>query len=570
MQAAQRTAISPSSGVRPPRLLVDWEPPLRTFAANIADLFRPEPAPLQLTSAPAPFWPDVFVRTTLPWRWLNSSAAAHAILVTAIVGSWALLRTETAEPQDPIKRDTLTYYQVSEYLPEIASPPPAPARKTRKGQPERAAQRIVSVPIDADNSYQTIVDARVPDVRLKQDVPLPNLMVWSAVPAAAPVAASERSPSRIALPNFNVPVVEPAPGNLVRETARLALPKVPQPAAVEPAPSNVSRELGSINLAHLAPQVEAPKLPVTPQVAASAEQGESQAAPPRAFEGDPARAAGRIMALGVRPIMPTGPVAVPEGNRRGVFAATPDGVPGAPGTPDVVAAGGESPTGAPTSGAGAGVERGTGTLMAGLPPGISVSGGVPPAASAAVVAAPTPRPTAGAAPAQDLRRLMGASAAPVRSEDLARATRAPGSDPSASNAAAEQVFGGRKYYTMALNMPNLTSAGGSWIVRFAEFDFRPGGSDLTAPVPVNKVDPAYPPDLLQQRVEGVVVLYAVIRSDGTVGDIRVLRGVEERLDQNATRALSRWQFRPGTRNGAPVDLEAVVQIPFRVAARRPF
>jgi TonB family protein len=56
----------------------------------------------------------------------------------------------------------------------------------------------------------------------------------------------------------------------------------------------------------------------------------------------------------------------------------------------------------------------------------------------------------------------------------------------------------------------------------------------------------------------------VIHRDGSVGEVRVLRGVEERLDQNARLALSRWIFRPGTKNGAAVDLEAVVQIPFHV------
>ncbi len=114
---------------------------------------------------------------------------------------------------------------------------------------------------------------------------------------------------------------------------------------------------------------------------------------------------------------------------------------------------------------------------------------------------------------------------------------------------------------MTLNMPNLTSAGGSWIVRFAELRETRGG-ELTAPVALTKVDPAYPPDLVRDRIEGTVTVYAVIHSDGSVGELRVLRSVDERLDTNAMTALSHWRFRPGTKNGAPVELEAVVQIPF--------
>ena len=187
-----------------------------------------------------------------------------------------------------------------------------------------------------------------------------------------------------------------------------------------------------------------------------------------------------------------------------------------------------------------------------------------------------------------MRRMMMAAAMPPRVSDLARQTRpAPVMHESPIE---QQVFGTKKYYTMQLNMPNLTSAGGSWIIRFAELNvaadsandppgddrevLRKGGGsaashaaakklELTAPVVTLKVDPKYPQDAIRDRIEGTVVLYAVIRKDGSVDKVRVLHGVDSRLDANACAALERWRFRPGTRNGAAVDLEAVVQIPFQ-------
>ena len=87
---------------------------------------------------------------------------------------------------------------------------------------------------------------------------------------------------------------------------------------------------------------------------------------------------------------------------------------------------------------------------------------------------------------------------------------------------------------------------------------------FTAPLVTTKVDPAYPPDVLRDHVEGTVTLYAIIRTDGSVDDIKVLDSLDDRLDQNAVKALARWHFRPGTRNGEPVAVEAVVQIPFRM------
>jgi TonB family protein len=126
----------------------------------------------------------------------------------------------------------------------------------------------------------------------------------------------------------------------------------------------------------------------------------------------------------------------------------------------------------------------------------------------------------------------------------------------------DEVFGTKHVYSMQINLPNLTSAGGSWIIRFAEMTEHPVAGELSTPVATSKVDPAYPQALQQDGVQGVVVLYAVIHANGTVGEIRVIHGLHQRLDENAIKALSRWKFRPATKNGEPVDLEAVVQIPF--------
>jgi TonB family protein len=155
------------------------------------------------------------------------------------------------------------------------------------------------------------------------------------------------------------------------------------------------------------------------------------------------------------------------------------------------------------------------------------------------------------------------------------------------------VFGDRKYYSLSLNMPNLNSAGGSWIIRFAPLqknsipgspssraaagDPRADGSsqadlsaaDLSAPVATRKVDPAYPLELMHQNVGGTVILYGVIHTDGTVGSVRVLRGVDDRLAQFASQAIAKWQFQPATKNGAPVDVEATFWIPFHPVKANP-
>jgi TonB family protein len=87
--------------------------------------------------------------------------------------------------------------------------------------------------------------------------------------------------------------------------------------------------------------------------------------------------------------------------------------------------------------------------------------------------------------------------------------------------------------------------------------------DLSAPSATRKVDPAYPLELMRQNVGDTVILYAIIHIDGTVGNVRVLRSVDDRIDQFATEAIAKWQFQPATKNGAPVDVEATFSIPFQ-------
>jgi len=134
----------------------------------------------------------------------------------------------------------------------------------------------------------------------------------------------------------------------------------------------------------------------------------------------------------------------------------------------------------------------------------------------------------------------------------------------------QEVLGAKHVYTLHVNMPNLTSATGSWILNFAELnETKPVvsgntiSSDLSGPEPLKKVDPKYPPELRTAHVDGEVVLYAIIRKDGSVDSIQLVKSVDPILDANAMEALAQWKFRPAEKNGEPIDLEAVVHIPFR-------
>ena len=82
------------------------------------------------------------------------------------------------------------------------------------------------------------------------------------------------------------------------------------------------------------------------------------------------------------------------------------------------------------------------------------------------------------------------------------------------------------------------------------------------------MDPKYPPELRTLHVDGEVLLYAIIRKDGSVDSIQLVHSVDPRLDANAMEALAQWKFRPAEKHGEPVDLEAVVHIPVPFARPR--
>jgi len=94
----------------------------------------------------------------------------------------------------------------------------------------------------------------------------------------------------------------------------------------------------------------------------------------------------------------------------------------------------------------------------------------------------------------------------------------------------------------------------------------PGGDDITMPELVSKVDPIYPHDARDARAEGKVILQAVIREDGTVGDVEVLTPAEgwPSLDEAAIAAVRQRKYRPGLKDGRPVSIYFTIRVDFRL------
>jgi periplasmic protein TonB len=88
------------------------------------------------------------------------------------------------------------------------------------------------------------------------------------------------------------------------------------------------------------------------------------------------------------------------------------------------------------------------------------------------------------------------------------------------------------------------------------------GSGVEAPRLLKEVKAIYTDDARRRGIIGDVDLEIVVRSDGTVGDVRVLRGLEAGLDQRAMTAVREWRFAPARRQGVPVDVIVEVSVEF--------
>ena len=78
---------------------------------------------------------------------------------------------------------------------------------------------------------------------------------------------------------------------------------------------------------------------------------------------------------------------------------------------------------------------------------------------------------------------------------------------------------------------------------------------------INSVNPVYPPLARAARVQGVVMLQAVIDKQGTIADLAVLSG-HELLTQAAIDAVRQWRYRPVLLNGQPVDVVTTITVNF--------
>lgn len=88
------------------------------------------------------------------------------------------------------------------------------------------------------------------------------------------------------------------------------------------------------------------------------------------------------------------------------------------------------------------------------------------------------------------------------------------------------------------------------------------GPGITVPVLVKETKPLYTKAAMEAGVEGRVPLAGTVLPDGTVADIKVVKSLHPDLDEAAVKALRKWTFKPGTKDGQAVAVRIEVEMTF--------
>jgi TonB family protein len=89
---------------------------------------------------------------------------------------------------------------------------------------------------------------------------------------------------------------------------------------------------------------------------------------------------------------------------------------------------------------------------------------------------------------------------------------------------------------------------------------------ITAPKILYQPIPRYTEEAKKKKIEGTVLLQAIVRKDGTVHSIKIMKSLDKGLDAAAIDTIAReWRFEPGKLpNGQPVDVQVTIEVSFRL------
>lgn len=105
---------------------------------------------------------------------------------------------------------------------------------------------------------------------------------------------------------------------------------------------------------------------------------------------------------------------------------------------------------------------------------------------------------------------------------------------------------------LAATIVSIVFGAGYFNLRKQVYDVTP---EITAPVPIVTPRAEYTSAAMHRKIQGTVRLQCIVRRDGACSDVTVIQSLDKSfgLDDSAVRTIREWRFRPGRRQGMPVD-----------------
>ena len=556
-----------------------------------------------------------------PRRGLLGSSFVHSLALAAILLAppfFAAAR-HPLEPDDPPSADTIEAKQIV-YLPQLGGG--LEGRGHRGGGPAAAGkgnsvaqaasssgftypgpQKIVSNLSNPTNNIQTILQPELKHPKtLPPLVPAPNLVQTANADPPSPLKPSNSIPAKPAFP-FKIKPLSPS-----QRKVRAYDPSVP---VIQPALQDPTSAVKMVLPANVPPPVNEttnsdPQTPVTPQE-------------PHRFDrisNLPTRGTDpkTRLSLSPAPSPPDLKTTLPAGEARGRFAVSPDPSPlgandgpgsklnGSPNS-SAVGNGNGAPVGnsvgegAGGKGAIGGEDRGVGN-GAGLEEGSGKGGGGTGADSGRGTgkgggtgtgngtgsgsgSGGGPGPGTGAFPGITIQggssgtgavdgkpsmRASSISIAPSGAYGLTVVATAS----SGGGLPDFGVFSNERVYTVYLDMrKTVADPAPSWVLQCALLRGAAGGSQNSSagqqgfapPFPIVKEPLNLPADRAQKNLHRMIVVYAVVDSNGKLDQSSVKQSPDPELDKAVLEALSKWTFRPAELNGQAVAVRILLGIP---------
>lgn len=478
------------------------------------------------------------------------SVLFHAAIAIALIFVPPVVEAE--KPVDVVVYERLQLRQApiiywpEPSLPAISPETPIGGSSQFRGEELSRKQAIVVERPTTDPAKQLIWQPDKPE-RLQNETPLENMVAVKGKVAPKPFDPPPASlPATTAPQSLPVPEIQPAkPQELPSAVAGLtALPTAKpkpkafvapkqqprlalQPGDVADAPPELAQaqgrslaETGSALGSGTLPRKPAPFVPPSRSRGVGVDRGKDLSAPPEISAGGTGSAV-TVAVIGLESGAKL--TALPDGSRSASFSR------------------------APTSGSPTGGSVGDNPVI----PGVAIAGLARTGSSPLL---PSPPPVSGGSRSVEIRIPASAS---TMSVPLRPASRVLPRE-------IESRFSGRVVYTLLIQKPNFPEYAADWTIWFAERTASAAAtSTMRPPVPVRKTirEENQPPaaTLSGTRVQ----ISAIIGRDGKVSGIAPLLGRNPGVAARAAEDLANWEFRPAYRNGEPVAVEAVIEIPFR-------